>query len=95
MTDVTKTYPIADKELADLLAEAASTGSRVRVAVDGTTYLLEVTPDAENIWADYDPARVRQALDEYAGSWSDLDAEELKRTLYEARKVGSQPQDQT
>lgn len=95
MPEVTKTYAVADKELADLLAEAASTGSALRVTVDGTTYFLKVTPATENIWADYDPENVRRALDDYAGSWSDLNAEELKRALYEAREEGSRPQGQT
>ena len=94
MSDILKTYT-ADPELATLLKAAARAGELVRVKADEETYVVRIEPEteaaAEDIWAGYDPERVRAALRRFGGSWSDLDADELKAALYRARAEGSRP----
>lgn len=87
-----KTYT-ADRELAMLLKAAESSGEPLRVVTNGSTYLVQVQRASPDEGADgpatYDPQKVRDALREFAGTWSDLDADELKATLYRAREEGS------
>jgi hypothetical protein len=45
----------------------------------------------DDIWAGYDPEKVRAALEKFIGSWSDVDTEEMKETLRRARDEGSKP----
>lgn len=87
-----KTY-LADQELSLLLEAAASEGEPLRVKAGDATYAVHVARVADQLWADYDPERVRAALREYGGSWSDLDANELKSAMYRAREAGSRPID--
>lgn len=90
MDDTSRTYT-ADYELATLLRAAASEGETLRIEADGDTFLIHVEPEREDIWADYDPEKVRAALREFAGSWSDLDVDEIKARIYRAREEGSRP----
>ncbi len=97
MSDAMKTYT-ADAELATLIKAAVSTGEPLRVKANGTTFVVHVERETEaattDIWADYDPEKLRVALRGFAGSWSDLDADELNANLYRAREEGSRPTNQ-
>jgi excisionase family DNA binding protein len=42
----------------------------------------------------YNPERVREALLEHGGSWSDLDTNAILDELYRAREVGTRPVDE-
>ena len=59
-----------------------------------TLYPLKMA-DPDDIRAGYDPdpAEVRRTLAETAGSWADLDADQLIEEVYEARGAGSRPID--
>ncbi|CAN5579689.1 hypothetical protein BH23CHL2_BH23CHL2_31270 [soil metagenome] len=61
-TNVTRLNP----ELAALLKRAASEGQSLRVEIDDQPYDLSIAPAAEerrtDIWANYDPARLRAVL---------------------------------
>ena len=39
----------------------------------------------EDIWADYDPVKARQALESLRGLFKDIDTEQLKRDIRKAR----------
>jgi hypothetical protein len=56
---------------------------------DGTIYRLSRADAVDDIWAGYDPEKVLQVLDEFAGSWSDVDTDRLIADIYEARERGS------
>lgn len=72
-----KTYT-ADPELTTLLKEAAEAGERLRVRTDDSTYEPEVRKPADkDIWKDYDPEAVREALDATFGIWRGIDADKL------------------
>jgi hypothetical protein len=73
-------------ELDRLLDEAA--GSPLLLDKDGVLYRLE-REGAEDIWAGYDPRKVRRALDKTVGSWADLDADAIIAGIDRARQEGS------
>lgn len=50
-----------------------------------------IGPSAEELWADYDPEKVRKAIAVTVGSWADLDADTVIAELYQAREEGSRP----
>jgi hypothetical protein len=47
--------------------------------------------ETDNIWVGYDPQKVREAIALTAGSWADLDTDELVDELHRARERGSRP----
>lgn len=49
---------------------------------------LEIADD-ENPFAGYDPERALAGMQAAAGSWSDIDADEMKELIYRAREEGS------
>jgi excisionase family DNA binding protein len=53
----------------------------------------EVTMEQEcqELFADYDPEKVKEALKRTTGSWADLDTDKLLADLYQAREEGSRP----
>lgn len=58
----------------------------------GVRYRLRrVAETAEDLLAGYDPERAIQGMRSAAGSWSDIDAEQLKRDIYRWRDEGSDP----
>jgi hypothetical protein len=61
-------------ELDRVLDEAAD--EPVLIERNGERFRVSREPD-EDRWAGYDPAEFRKALKETAGSWSDLDADQL------------------
>ena len=54
-------------------------------------YVMEAepTPEPRDIWAGYNPERVRQALRKSAGALADVDREELLADLREQREQNS------
>ena len=80
-------------ELDRLLDEAGETP--VELERGGIRYRLNrVAADTtEDIWAGYDPNKVRASMRAAAGSWRDIDTEALKAELYRARGEGSRPLD--
>lgn len=77
-----------DSELGRALDAAEQSVVLVR---NGVRY--RVSRDDHDITAGYepDPEQVRATLAATAGSWADLDIDQVIRDLYEARKTGSRP----
>ncbi len=75
------TTPIAvppDSELGTLLDRAEH--APVRLEKDGIVYVLRREGDT-----DYDPDRIRKALDAYAGTMSEEEGDRLKANIYRWR----------
>ncbi len=70
-------------ELARLLEEANETP--LLLEKDGVFYRL-MASNQENIWADYDPERVRAGLKESAGALAGVDTKQLLADIHEARE---------
>ncbi len=80
----------ADSELARLLTEAGDLP--LLLEKNGAVYRLEpLERSCEDIFAGYDPEKVKKAIAATAGSWKDLDTEKLIAAIYWARKEGSRP----
>jgi hypothetical protein len=81
-------------ELGKALRDARAIGERVVLEVDGHAYDLALrSSDGDDEWEGYDPEKVREALDQTAGSWADLNADRLIADIYRAREEGSRPAD--
>ena len=66
----------------------------VLLETHGELYRIErIEKEPEDIWEGYDPEKVQEALDKYAGSWKDIDAEAFKTFIYRAREEGTRPAD--
>ena len=74
-----KTIEVTPGSELDRLLEEANGASLVLVR-DGVRYRLERDHD-DDIWANYDPDRVFQALRDSAGALAHVDTEELKADL--------------
>lgn len=68
---------------------AAAAANPVRLEHNGVVYRL-VREDAD-LWAGYDPERVRAGLRRFAGSIAAEDAERMKAAVYRALAEGSRP----
>ncbi len=79
----------ADTTLTDVLALAR----RNAVVLDDNGVRYRLTRETEDIWTDYDPVKVRAALETFGGSWSDVDADAMIADIYRAREEGSRPVD--
>jgi hypothetical protein len=83
------TIHIADgSELAGLLERVDR--APLRLEKNGVVY--RVTHE-DDLWAGYDPAKVRAAIQAAAGSWADLDIDAMIADFYRAREEGSRPAD--
>lgn len=80
-----------ESDLESLLDEA--TNAPVLLERRGVLYRLSLKSDETSIDYEPDPEAVRQAWQEVAGSWADLDIDEVIRGVYEAREAGSRPPD--
>jgi hypothetical protein len=87
----TKTIKVtADSELGKLVDAAAR--HPVLLEKDGAVYSISpASSDPDDLWAGYNPDKVKKAIAETAGSWKDLDTEKLIADIYRARKEGSRP----
>ena len=80
-------------ELDDAPVELEQHGVRyriIRLGETSTDHPLQLA-DEHDIWAGYDPEKVRVSMRAAAGSWHDIDTESLKEDLYRAREEGSRP----
>ena len=77
-----------DSELARALDEAA-----MSVVLERNGVRYRVSPEADDPWANYDPAKLRAALRQVAGTITPEEAEQLKADLYRAREDGTRPLD--
>ncbi len=62
-------------------------GSAYRKIV-GVYRLDRIEKELEDVWAGYDPAKVRAAIDNHARIWADRDANAMIAELYRAREAG-------
>jgi hypothetical protein len=92
MTSARESIDVDDDTHIGPLLERAADGP-VFLRRRDSVYRLEPAPNDENIWAGYDPEVVRRALLDVAGSWSDVDPDELKAHLYRGRDEGTRPPD--
>ena len=84
MATETKVINVApESELGRLLAEIGAVP--VVLEKDGERYVL-AREDAHDIWADYDPEKVRQALLQGAGALAGIDRESLLSDIRAARE---------
>lgn len=74
-------------ELGPLLKEAAT--EPLLLEADGELYRLERV--VENVWRRYDAERALAGIRAAAGSWSDVDLEQVKLLIYRAREEGTRP----
>lgn len=79
-----------DSELARLLEHVDATP--LRLEKNGVVY--RVTRE-EDLWAGYDPEKVRAAVKAAAGTLTLEEGEALKAYIYKAREEGSRPADRT
>ncbi|MBI4493147.1 MAG: hypothetical protein HY690_10195 [Chloroflexi bacterium] len=81
------------RHLTGVFDAMARQGEPVLIERDGQLYRLEPeeTHQTQDIWAGYDPEKVREVLDKVAGGWADLDIEGLIANIYRAREQGSRP----
>lgn len=73
----------------ELLAEVDS--EPILLDKNGAVYRLSREDLPEDIWAGYDPERARQALEDVAGIFSDIDTDAWIAAIYEAREKGTRP----
>lgn len=59
--------------------------------LDGRRYALDLENPLDREWTEEEAAQVRAALAEVAGSWADLDAEQMIENIYRSREEGSRP----
>lgn len=78
-----------DSELGRALDE--TDGSPVFLERNGARF--RVTRDADDLWADYDPKKVRAGLHKFAGMISPEEADRIKESIYRGREEGTRPID--
>jgi hypothetical protein len=73
---------------------------RVLDEMDGKPVVLvrsgrrfRVTPDPDDPWANYDPARLRAGLEKVAGLLSAEDGDRIIEDIYRGREEGTRPID--
>ena len=87
MAAETKVINVApESELGRFLEEIGE--APVFLEKDGERYVL-AREDAHDIWADYSPEKVRQALLQSAGALADIDRESLLSDIHAAREQNS------
>jgi hypothetical protein len=86
-----KTY-IADSELALLLKAASQTGERLLVKAGDDCYELKVNPatEVDDIWAGYDPEKVREAVRRSAALGLHDDRDHIDAVIAEIRSQRDQ-----
>jgi hypothetical protein len=89
-TEPRKIIVTPGSELADLLAEAGVLP--LLIEKDGELYRLErMEKEPADLFADYDPEKVKKAIATYAGSWGHLDTDKMIEEVYKAREEGTRP----
>ncbi len=90
MTAREKTYE-ADAELAELIRTTVETGEPLRIVAGGRTYRVTATPDERGRPDAETVKRSIEGIRAAAGTWSDLDVEEIKAYLAERRRQPGRP----
>jgi hypothetical protein len=80
----------AESDLVQLLDRAVA--EPVLLEKDGIVYRLSVA-DPDDIWAGYDPQRLRETVYRMAGSISEEEGERIKALIYRSREEGARPPD--
>lgn len=77
--------------LDEIFDDLAQSQGAILVEKEGRLYRLEkdYLHEPEDMWAGYDPDKVRQALRESAGTLKHIDHEALKRDIQEQRAQDS------
>jgi hypothetical protein len=78
-----------DSELAHVLAEKDA--RTVVLESEGVRYTVK--RDDEDPWANYDAAKLREALHEAAGMLTPEEGERMKELIYRGREEGTRPPD--
>jgi hypothetical protein len=66
----------ADSELGKLVDEARR--HPVLLGKDGAAYSLKPhSSDLDDLWAGYDPQKVKEAIASYGGNWADFDTDAM------------------
>jgi hypothetical protein len=90
MSTTHKTIRVTDTtNLAELLDDA----ELEPITLERSGVRFRLSRDDENIAYEPDPEAVRAMLAAVAGSWADVDVDEMIRDIYEARETGSRPLD--
>ncbi len=90
---------VVSPELARQLADAEAAGKRPILIRDGSRYQLNriepgtPAPVKPDLWADYDPQRLHNAIEKVAGIITPEEAEEAIANIYRWREEGSRPWD--
>ena len=88
MVAIHKTIRVSDEtDLADVLGEA----ELEPVTLEWRGLRFRLSRDDKSIAYEPDPEAVRAMLAAVAGSWADVDVDEMIRNIYEAREAGSRP----
>lgn len=84
-----------DPEFAEKLKRAVETGEPVTVTIDERVVTLTIAPEprdeTDGLWGDYDPERVRVALENLKPIFTDEEADELIDQIYKSREAGTRP----
>jgi hypothetical protein len=83
---------VPDGDLAKLLEEAAQ--RPVLLDTGAALYRLDRLEELKDSPAGYDPRTALDGINAAAGSWYDLDPEEVKAFIYRGREEGTRPADQ-
>jgi hypothetical protein len=71
------------------LGQALAAADDILIVLERSGSRFRVTREVEDVWAGYDPRRVRRALRESRGALDGVDVEALKRDLREQRSQDS------
>lgn len=94
MVNVLKTIHVEPGSEVDRLLDEAAAGPIVLERHGERFRLNRVAMNtADDLWTGYSAAQAITNMRAAAGSWSDIDAEELKAYLYRAREEGTRPLD--
>jgi hypothetical protein len=94
MVNVLKTIHVEPGSEVDRLLDEAAAGP-ISLERHGERYRLDrVSRSIEgDVWAGYSAERAIANMRAAAGSWADIDAEDLKAYIYRARDEGTRPLD--
>lgn len=88
MVAAARTIDVTPGSELDRLLEEAN-GTPLVFVKNGVRYRVEREDAADDIWANYDPERVRRALRESAGALAHIDREALKADIRAQRRQDS------
>jgi hypothetical protein len=76
-----------------VLARALKTADAAPIVLESDGVQYRVMRVQNDIWAGYDPERVRAGLRKFAGSITPEEAERIKESIYRGREEGTRPID--